>query len=234
MRSAQSQGSRRSIDRGRAVARQVEDVLRTRILSLELKPGVVLSRAGLVAEFGLSNTPVRDALLRLEEEGLVQIFPQHTTLVSRIDLDMARQVHFLRRSTEIEAVRMLCRMEDATAAIDSLDIALRRMASRLHTSELDSFDELDRGFHHTILTAAGVPDLTAIIRRNSGHIDRLRRLTLLDGGKAERIICDHDRILSALRARDEDAAAEAMRQHLSGTLQMIDSIRERYPDLVVN
>lgn len=227
------QRERHAFDRGRAVARQVEDLLRDRILSLDLLPGAVLSRNELVAEFGLSNTPVRDALLRLEEEGLVRVYPQHATIVSRIDLGAARQVHFLRRAVEIEAVRAICDLSDVAPVVAELTQIIRQMTSRLASEEMAAFSVIDRDFHRVILTAAGVPDLGAIIRRASGHIDRLRRLDLMDAGKAERIIADHRAIVEAIASRDPARAATAMRDHLSGTLAMVDRIRERFPDYLI-
>src|SRR4051794_94845 len=79
------------LDRSRHAAPQVFERLREMILVLDLVPGTVLSRAELAARFGVSQTPIRDALLRLGEEGLVDIFPQHATVVSRINLASARQ-----------------------------------------------------------------------------------------------------------------------------------------------
>lgn len=84
---------------------QVFDRLRDAIVSLELAPGTVLARHVLAEQFGISQTPIRDALMRLGEEGLVDIFPQHATVVSRIDVPAAREAHFLRRSIELEIVR---------------------------------------------------------------------------------------------------------------------------------
>ena len=77
------------LDRTRQAAPQVFEWLRGSILSLQLAPGTALSRAELADRFELSQTPVRDALLQLAQEGLVDIFPQHATLVSRIDIASA-------------------------------------------------------------------------------------------------------------------------------------------------
>ena len=101
------------LDRTRQAAPQVFERLREAILSLELAPGAVLSRLELAKRFAVSQTPVRDALLKLGQEGLVDIFPQHATVVSRIDLASAKQAHFLRRSIELEVVRTLAARPDA-------------------------------------------------------------------------------------------------------------------------
>jgi GntR family transcriptional regulator, rspAB operon transcriptional repressor len=108
------------LDRSRRAAPQVFEKLREFIVSLELPPGAILSRAELAERFKLSQTPIRDALIRLGEEGLVDIFQQHATLVSRISVASARQAHFLRRAIELEVVRKL-----ASTATDGLIARLR-------------------------------------------------------------------------------------------------------------
>ena len=70
-----------------------------------------------------------------------------------------------------------------------------------------------------------------MVRRHSGHIDRLRRLNLPNVGKA-RVVDNHDAIIDGIATGDPAAAREAMKIHLSGTLSMVDSIIERYPDFV--
>src|SRR3954470_12882246 len=100
------------LDRSRLMAAQVFELLRERIISLELSPGTVLSRAALAQEFRLSSSPIRDALIRLEDEQLVEVFPQHATVVSPIDLTLARQAQFLRRAVELEMVRTLAETGD--------------------------------------------------------------------------------------------------------------------------
>ncbi|WP_265501530.1 FCD domain-containing protein [Paracoccus beibuensis] len=104
---------------------------------------------------------------------------------------MARQAHFLRRPAEIETLRLLDQTHGADEMLDASETLQKRMNLRLDNSKLSSFDERGRTFHHAILATAGVPDVTAVVRRNSGHIDRLRRLSLLSTGKAAQIIRDH-------------------------------------------
>ena len=88
------------------------------IISLELPPGSPLSRAALASQFGVSSTPIRDALMRLEEEGLVDVFPQYATVVSRVDVRLAQQAHFLRQAVELEIVRGLAISHDEAFAAE--------------------------------------------------------------------------------------------------------------------
>src|SRR5512146_706344 len=88
-------------------ARFVFEQLRDRMLSLKLAPATILSRSELQRQFGVSSTPVRDALMKLEQSGLVDVFPQSSTRVSLISIPLARQEQFLRRSVELEVVYTL-------------------------------------------------------------------------------------------------------------------------------
>jgi DNA-binding GntR family transcriptional regulator len=220
------------LDRSRHAAPQVFEKLRELIVSMELAPGTVLSRPELAEAFGLSQTPIRDALLRLSEEGLVDIFPQHTTEVSRIDIAAARQAHFLRRSLELEIVHVLSgRADTVLAARLQAHIDLQRAS--LAANAYAQFIAADQAFHREMHEAAGVAGLWELEQRYSGHVDRLRRLHLPEAGKAERILVDHQRVLDAIVARDARRAQEALREHLSGTLSQIEDICRRYPDYVL-
>ncbi|CAN7266151.1 GntR family transcriptional regulator [Pseudorhodoferax sp. LjRoot39] len=220
------------LDRQRLAAPQVLERLREAILELELAPGTVLARQALAEQFGLSQTPVREALLRLAEEGLVDVFPQHATLVSRIDLRAARQAHFLRRSIELELVRELAlRRPDGLVAALRRQIALQQALAQ--AQEYGQFVAADRQFHQLLYAAADMAALVGLVARVSGHVDRLRRLHLPTAGKTESILRDHSAIAEAIAVGDAAAAQEALRTHLSGTLSAVEEIRLQFPDYVV-
>ena len=221
------------LDRSRQAASQVLDHLRERIVALELPPGKLLSRAKLAAAFGVSQTPVRDALMRLEEEGLVDVFPQHKTTVSRIDIRAAEQAHFLRRAVELEVARTLASVPDA-ALVKRLRAAIDRQRSALAVADYADFASADQSFHRQMYEAARVPQLWDEVRRRSGHIDRLRRLHLPVAGKGQAILRDHARIVAALARGDAEEAARRVREHLGDTIARVASIRARYPDYVTN
>ena len=90
-----------------SAAQKTYETLRSRIVKLELKPGQLISKRDIANEFDISETPVREALVLLEEEGLVDIFPQSRTQVSYVDVQSAREAHFLRRSVEVEISKEL-------------------------------------------------------------------------------------------------------------------------------
>lgn len=217
-------------DPSRHAAPQVFDYLRERIIALELPPGTLISRTELQDLFGFSSTPVRDALLKLQEESLVEIFPQHATVVSPIDLKLARQAHFLRRSIEQEAVRVLTLMEERAPVVRQLETVIDMQAALLARADLSGFENADREFHRIFFETAGVSELWKMSRRYSGHIDRIRRLHLPMPGKAEQVIADHRAIVAGISSGDVARAQGALREHLSKSLAFTPDLRARWPD----
>ncbi len=215
-------------DRTRHAAPQVFELLREKIITLELPPGSVLSRQELQQQFGLSSTPIRDALMRLEEEALVEIFPQHATKVSRIDLDHARQAAFLRRAIEVEVAHKLAEQPDP-ALIERLRQTQRAQQAFGEAGDLAQFNAQDRLLHRLMYDAVGVPDLWHLVQRRNGHIDRLRRLHLPMPGKLEQTLRDHAAIIDAIAAGDTEAASREVRLHLSRSLAFLPAIRAQYP-----
>ena len=219
-------------DRYRQSAPQVFEALRRLIIGLELEPGVVLPRAELAEHFGLSQTPIRDALIRLAEDGLVEIYPQHATVVSRIDIAAALEVHFLRRSIELEILRTVCELQvsEHTILVAKLNVHLLVQKRCMDPLNYAALEQSDLDFHREMYEAAGVLNLWDLVCQRSGQIDRLRRLNLPAEGKAQAIVKDHGAILDALVKRNKTAAENALRVHLGGTLSFVKEIRKLYPE----
>lgn len=222
------------LDRSRQAAPQIADALRERILALDLPPGTVLARAELAERFGVSQTPVRDALTQLGTEGLVDIFPQHATIVSRIDVPAALRAHFLRRALELEIVRELAsrKAADLAVVLPLLQARIAEQKRALAATDYGAFTRADHAFHRELYEAAGMAELWPLIRQNSGHVDRLRRLNLPARGKAQSVLRDHQAIADAIAARKPAAAQDALRTHLAGTLTFVEQVRLRHPEWV--
>ena len=217
------------LDRYRQAAPQLYEVLRAQIISTELKPGDALSRAELAKQFGVSQTPVRDALMRLEQEDLVNVYPQAATRVSKIDLHSARQAHFLRKAVELELVHEYA-IQNNTAVIADLNEALSRLRQCAITQHVEGFILADHDFHYSLYAHADLLETWALLRAQSGHIDRLRRLHLPAGGKMQQVIDDHQEIVAAIQSGDPVRAQRAVRHHLSGTLKHAEQIKQAHPD----
>jgi DNA-binding GntR family transcriptional regulator len=219
-------------DPTRHAAPQVLEALRAAIISMELAPGIALDRAELAQRFGVSQTPVRDALMRLSEEGLVVIRAQYTTQVSRINVPAAREAHYLRRSLEIEIARQLAVAHD-DAVIAGMRLQLSLQAEFAERKDFTGFIAADKEFHRQMYVAAGLPRLWAVVVKMSGHVDRLRLLHSPFIGKTDSIMDGHQAILTAIESGDVEAAQQAVREHLSGTLASVEDIQKRYPDYLI-
>lgn len=217
---------------GSAVTRVYED-LRRRIVSLELKPDTTLSRTGLAEEYGVSQTPVREAMQRLDQDGLVRIYPQSRTVVSRINTQELHENQFLRVALETEVVRRLAEQRDE-ATVKRVRMIVKMQESVLEdVSQIEVFNDLDRQFHRAMFEGVGMQTLHQMISSKLGHLARCQRLELPRIGKMQDILQGHSAIVDGIGEGDAGKAVEAMRRHLTGTILSIESLREEYPGYFV-
>ncbi|OHV26217.1 MULTISPECIES: GntR family transcriptional regulator [Rhizobium] len=203
--------------------------LHANIVSLRMPPGMALQEKRIADDFGVSRTPVREALLRLSEGGLVDIYPQSGTVVSRVPVSAIPEAVVVRKALEgttVEAAALL-----ATAAdIARLDAIIARQRSHAATGNASSFHEEDESFHEAIAQISGYPGIWVILKTVKVQIDRARRLTLPVLGRMDNVVHEHMIIRDALAAHDATAARDAMIHHLSAVIPDVDELRSRYPD----
>ncbi len=229
---AQGRGAvRRDPSDARAIttAARIHAALRDRIVSLALPPGASLSEPEIAVAFGVSRTPVREALLRLAEEELVDIYPQSGTFVARLSASVAQDAMVIRKALERITVREAA--ERATPAdIVELDAILARQRVAAEFNDIEGFHAADEAMHECVATIAGRPKVWRVVKREKANVDRVRLLTLEFEGRFEIVVAEHQQIVDAIRAREPDAAEEAMNAHLSRVLPGLDAIRARHPD----
>jgi len=218
--------------RGRAISTtmRVYDDVRQRIVGLEIAPGTTLDRAELSGRYKVSQTPIRDALLRLEQDGLIHTYPQSRTVVTKIDSAQIDEAHFLRVSIECEVVRQLAGNPDTLPISRFRSMLLMQQALRGDIKNARMFRQLDLEFHYALFNAAGQPGLFHLIRSNDGHLARAQRLDLPKEGKMARAVAAHMEIIDKIEQGDSSGAQDAMRQHLSGTISRINSLKQEYPE----
>lgn len=205
------------------------DELRERILNFDLPPGCVLNRIDLATRYGVSQTPVRDALQRLAQEGLVLIYPQSKTIVAPIDMQKLGETHFLRMSVETEVVRRLSLSRPEGTLKRARAIVQMQQTLIEAEGDMDMFTDLDRKFHRTLFEAVNMVSLHTLLSNRLGHLYRCQRLELPRAGKQQDIVQAHQSILDGIAAKDADSACKAMRAHLSGTVSRIDAIHAAHP-----
>ncbi|MFD0921870.1 GntR family transcriptional regulator [Saccharopolyspora rosea] len=215
-------------DSRRSNRRVVHEALRRRVLTLELPPGSALSENELAASMGVSRTPVRESLILLAEEGLVQIFPQVGSFVSRVDPQHVADAQFLREAVELAALEDLPPEPDADVVAELRDNLARQRESGI---EPEDFFALDEEFHRGLLRLSGHERAWPTVVSAKGHLDRARRLGLYEAQSPRVFVAQHDEILQAVLEHDLDRARRTMRTHLREVFADIERIRERKPEL---
>ncbi len=213
----------------RSAAETVYESLRDQIIGMDIAPGMTISRNEIAERFKVSQSPVREALQKLEQEGLVDSFPQSKTVVTKIDIENARETQFLRLSIEVEAAKRLAQNPNSDSIVFAKRVLQMQKLVDVEKDETE-FTALDRLFHLSLFQAAGIEGLWHLVSGRSGHIDRLRRLNLPDPGKPSQVLNGHEKILESIQKGDADAAETQMREHLSGTLTALPHIRKMHPD----
>ncbi len=215
--------------RRRTMTDEVYDELRRQIVDVELLPGSVLPERAICDHFGISRTPLREAVLRLVQSGLVVVAPQHATFVAPLDADAIREAHFLRENLEPAALRLLC--ADANVDLSGMERLLLEQQLLLARGDLSSFLPLDDQFHKMIFQLAGLEGVWSIIHTKKAHLDRVRHLQAPQAGKIPQLIEQHQAILDAVRKRDAESAESGLRRHISGAITYLKELQERRLDL---
>lgn len=204
--------------------------VRSRIVSLQLPPQTTLSRAELAEQFNVSQSPVREAILRLEQDGLVVSYPQSRTEVTKIDVVRIREEHFLRIATECEVVRQLSRLQPPSALAKAKGFIKMQEALVDDVDQAALFRQLDEAFHAALFAGVGQSNLHAHVTARCGNLARVRSLDLPRAVKMMSVLKGHKAAIEAIEAGDGETAAAAMREHLSGTMERLpEIIRENAP-----
>lgn len=209
----------------RSTAQNIFEMMRTDIVLGVLKPLDPLREVDIAARLGVSRTPVREALLRLQNLGLVEIFPQSGTRVAPIRPEKVRAAQLIREAVEVEVVRRACRAA-TDRAVDGLGHLIEDQMMAAKRNDPRRVFELDEEFHRAIYLAAGLRTVADELEDLKSHLNRLRFVSVNWPRRADEIIGEHQRILSALQARDEAAAGAAMTRHLRAILPVLDGLAE--------
>ncbi|WP_036970022.1 GntR family transcriptional regulator [Promicromonospora kroppenstedtii] len=216
--------------RGENTRRLVHTWLRRQIIGLELAPGEPLSEAEIGSRLGVSRTPVRESLILLAEEGLVEVFPQRGSFVGPIRYEDVVSAQFVREAIECSS------LEQGGSLVTAGDVAeLRALIVRQHEAEraedAGAFFDLDEEFHLRLMRACGHESAWRIVASAKAQMDRARRLSLPEGGKMTGLIEQHESVVDALDLGDVVAAVARLREHLRVVLQDITHIQAERPEL---
>lgn len=217
--------------RNTPVTAQVYAHLRQLILRLHLKPGEALSEKDLSVKLGLSRTPVREAFIRLSEEGLVDIFPQRGTLVAPFRMAEVKEAHFIRRVLELAVVRRAAESADSQH-LALLEENLRQQAISQRRKDYDAFMDLDEAFHRLLSEGVALPRAWRVIQSVKGQLDRVRYFILPERGHSDLIHHQHLAIFKAIQSGDADRAEIEMLEHLDEIWTSIEQLMKENRDFL--
>jgi DNA-binding GntR family transcriptional regulator len=197
----------------RTVAASAAEAIRRKIFEGQLKDGEPLRQDLLAAEFGISRTPVREALVQLEAEGLVKIEPHKGAIVAGASLAGIEETFELRELLEpMLLLRSAPRLtEDDFRQADEL---LKEYSDELRNQNVKRWGELNSRFHAMLYARAGRPQTQAIVDKLLVASDRFTRLQLLLTDGLERAEREHAEIVALCREGDHAAAAAALARHI--------------------
>ena len=208
------------------IGHRVTDMIRELILSGELAPGSRISQESLAARFGTSRIPVRDALNRLESDGLVLLKPSSGAWVAKLDLEECLEIYKIRERIEPLA------LSEAVARISDEEIAALEalVEEMIGTHDTETFLRLDREFHLASYRAAGMQQLVQMVERFWNSTQHYRRaFTNLMGTERGWIIhAEHRLIIDAIRRRDSEGAGHVLFEHIRRTRFELERHKELF------
>ncbi|WP_156414610.1 GntR family transcriptional regulator [Ensifer sp. Root278] len=209
---------------------KVYRLLRQLIVEVRLLPGRALPEKEVAALLNVSKTPVREAIIRLSEEGLVKVVPQGGTFVATIEVQRYIEACFIRFRLESGAAAEAAKrhtLED----LGRLELCLNQQVEAVGNEDYTRFFELDEEFHRMIFSTARLSGVWAFVNQAKGEIDRMRHLKMVFGvRRTGEVIHEHRDIVDAIRAASPDEAVAAMTRHL-GSLEAKITELSRNPKL---
>lgn len=203
---------RRALQRPQSLAEQAAVTIRQRIIDGLLPLGSALSEVALATDLGVSKTPVREALLRLSKDGLVEILPQRGTYVFRLDARQVRALTVMRELLERKALVM------AAPAHRELGAALAKVVAAMERAlpldDPQDYRRLDDAFHQTIIDAAENEFLADAYDRIAFRVQALRSGLARVRERNQRSFAEHGRLADLIAAGDMAAADELLGHHI--------------------
>ncbi len=210
------------------IGQRVTESIRNLILSGALPPGSRIGQETLAARFGVSRIPVRDALSRLESDGLVILKPSSGAWVARLDLAECIEIYKIRERLEPLA------LSEAVRLISDEDInALAALAEAIAVADNDEeFLRLDREFHLACYRAAGMRQLQSMAERFWNTTQHYRRLFIqtVDRSNSWVIHAEHRLMIDAIRRRDAEGAGNILSEHIRRTRFELERHAEMFPE----
>lgn len=207
----------------RTLAEEAADTLREYILLEKLAPGSSIPERELAQAFGVSRTPLREALRLLEVEGLVEFTTTRRPRVANPSLDELTQYISVLGALEGLAGEAAC-VEASDEEIAHIESLVDEMNACSKTTEPLAFFNLDMNFHEAIVEASRNEPLIETMRQYNARLWRARFLSSQQEDRRTNTLSEHEQIITAFKERDTMATRRALREHLQSTIKNITRV----------
>lgn len=211
------------------VNQQIYRILRRDIVHCLIPPGTPLSEKEVSVRFDVSRQPVREAFIKLAENGLIQIRPQRGSYVNKISLSQVRNGCFVRQAIERAVARRAARLI-TDEQLYHLEQNLNQQRTAIDRQQLNDFFVLDDEFHQKLAQIADCQLAWDTVENIKAAIDRVRYMSLDHVTPHEMLLRQHRDIFSALENHDEQRADDTMQQHLEEISASVLLIRQENRD----
>ena len=198
---------------GNGLVEQAYQLIRQRILDNVYPAGYRALEREFAEELQQSRTPVREALLRLQAEGLLELIPRHGARVLPVSAEDMREIYEVLAALESMAAEIVTRRRPTAAELRPLSEASRDMTAALRNDDLDAWARADERFHLQLLELAGNAVLIQIVQHLWDRAHRARMVTLRLRPKPVHSTREHNAIVEAIRAGDPAATVRLYRAH---------------------
>ncbi len=202
--------------------------IRAKILDNVWAPGYQALEGVVALELGMSRTPVREALVRLANEGLVEVIPRHGMRVLPVSPADMREIYEILTSLESMAAELVARARPGAAALAPLEKASRDMAKALKRDDLDGWAEADERFHRLLVNMCGNLRLAGIVFNYWDRAHRARMVTLRMRPKPLNSTREHLAIVAAIRRGDAEEAGALFRAHRERASRELTELLQRH------
>jgi DNA-binding GntR family transcriptional regulator len=206
----------------KSLAAGVYERIKADIFDFHLLPGDRFTETEVAARLGVSRTPVREALYRLEREGYIDVSARNGWSVKPFDFTLFEDLYDVRIVLELAAVRKLCEMETQPDLRELADLWI--VASTARVRDPQSVCELDEAFHGSLLAAAGNAEMARIHREVSERIRIIRRLDFTQQERIDSTYEEHAEILRTIIQRKLDGARLLLRAHIQASKAVVRQI----------
>lgn len=196
------------------------------ILENELRPGEFVLQEELAERLGVSRTPIREALMRLAREGLIEVRPRHGMQVLPVSTSAIREIYDVLTALEARAARIVAARGGSETVLAELDQAVRDMDAALEADDLSEWAAADDRFHRALVAASGNQRLIQMVAMVVDQAHRVRKLTLKLRPKPTSSNEAHRAVIAAIRARDPATAHTVHERHREESGNMLIALLE--------